>query len=86
MIENNFHLCQGKLKDIVPGYVDKDAGTRGAADYRKDACMDFDSFVAALIRCVLYYNKAWLDEESYQRTPEMIRDGVNAVPLDLCKR
>lgn len=83
VIENNFHLCQGKLKDIVPGYVDKDAGTRGAADYRKDACMDFDSFVAALIRCVLYYNKAWLDEESYQRTPEMIRDGVNAVPLDL---
>ena len=83
VIENNFHICQGKLKDIVPGYVDKDAGTRGAKDYRTEACMDLESFTRGMILCVLLYNKTWMDADSYQRTPEMIRDGVNATPLDL---
>ena len=48
----------------------------------KAAC-DYGTFMKALILCILKYNSSWLDEDTYQRTPEMIRDHVNADPLDL---
>ncbi len=83
IIEHAFCLAQGSLKDILPGYVDKDAGTRGAEDYRLKAACSYKTFMKALILCILKYNSSWLDEDTYQRTPEMIRDHVNAVPLDL---
>ena len=83
IIEHAFCLAQGALKDILPGYVEKDAGTRGADDYRLKAACDYGTFVKALILCILKYNSSWLDEDTYQRTPEMIRDHVNADPLDL---
>ena len=83
IIEHAFCLAQGALKDILPGYVEKDAGTRGADDYRLKAACDYGTFMKALILCILKYNSSWLDEDTYQRTPEMIRDHVNADPLDL---
>ena len=44
------------FKPYIPGYVEKDAGQRGAKDYRKDACLDLDTFTMILVRIVLYYN------------------------------
>lgn len=84
VIENSFHICQHRLRDIIPGYVEKDSGTRGADDYRANACMDFESFVQGLIRCVLFYNNSKpMDSDSYQVTPEMIRDRILPIPLQL---
>ena len=82
IIEKNFDLINLKLRNIVPGHVEKDAGTRGADDYRQDACVDFDTFVYVVIRSVLFYNNHhYMDY--YEKTPQMRQDKVRPIPLEL---
>jgi hypothetical protein len=84
IIENNFSMLDMKLRYIVPGHVDKDAGQRGSIDRRKEACIDINTFIQMIIRCVLYYNN-YHYMETYDRTPDMIKHGIRAVPRNLWK-
>ena len=82
IIERTFKTFQLTLKPYIPGYVEKDAGQRGAKDYRKDACLDLDTFTMILVRIVLYYNNYhYLD--NYPRTDGMRKENVPSIPLHL---
>ena len=82
IIEKNFDLIHLKLQPITPGYVCKDAGTRGAEDYRKKACLDYKTFVSIVIRIVLFYNN-YHYMETYEKTLAMREHGVRPIPLEL---
>ena len=82
IIEKNFDLIHLKLQPITPGYVCKDAGTRGAQDYRKEACLDYETFVNIVIRIVIFYNNHHY-MEYYEKTLAMREHGVLPIPLEL---
>ena len=82
IIEKTFDLINLRLRYLVPGHVEKDAGTRGAIDRKKEACMDLATFTQVVIRCVLYYNNYWY-MDNYQKTPEMRRHGIRPIPREL---
>lgn len=82
IIENNFNLIDMKLRYIVPGHVDKDAGQRGSIDRKESACMDLRTFTRLIIKCVLFYNNYWY-MESYQKSPLMRSYGVKPIPREL---
>ena len=82
IIENNFNLHHMMMKDIVPGYVDKDAGQRGSKDRKQEACIDLKTFTRLIIRSVLYYNNSHYMAD-YERTPEMREHGVRPIPREL---
>lgn len=82
IIEKTFDLIHLGLQPITPGYVCKDAGTRGAEDYRKNACLDYEAFVSIVIRLVLFYNNYhYMDK--YEKTLAMREHGVRPIPLEL---
>ena len=82
IIERTFRTYQMHLKPYIPGHVEKDAGTRGAKDYRKDACLDLRTFIIIMIKLVLFYNNHHYMAE-YPRTEDMRNSNVPAIPLHL---
>lgn len=82
IIERNFGKLCMRFRDIVPGYVDKDEGIRGAENYRLHACLTIREFTQIVIRCVLFYNNIHLMKK-FTRTVSMIDRGIDAVPLQL---
>lgn len=82
IIERTFKTFQLTLKPFLPGYVDKDAGERGAKDYRRNSCLDLDTFTAILIKCVLFYNNHHYMHK-YQRTEDMRKNNIPAIPAYL---
>jgi hypothetical protein len=84
IIENSFKTLNIRLKDITPGYVDKDDGIRGGHDYRRDACLDFEQFVKIVIHSVLYYNNAHILDQ-YIPGPELRLLNVLPIPRELWK-
>lgn len=82
IIERNFRMMDMKLRYIVPGHVEKDDGQRGSINRRKEACIDIKTFTGMIIRCVLFYNNYHV-MKTYERSPEMIRNGIRAVPRSL---
>ena len=82
IIERTFKTFQLTLRPFLPGYVNKDAGERGAKDYRRNSCLDLETFTAILIRCVLFYNNHHYMHE-YQRTEDMRNNNIPAIPIHL---
>ncbi len=82
IIERVFKTLQLKIRPYIPGYVDKDAGERGAEDYRKKSCLDYESFVAVLIKVILFYNNHHYLEK-YHRTEDMREKGIPSIPIHL---
>lgn len=82
IIERTFKTHQLALRPYVPGYVDRDAGQRGAEDYRKNSCLDLETFTAIMIKVVLYYNNSHY-METYPRTDDMREKKIPAVPREL---
>ncbi len=82
IIERNFAKFHMRFRDIVPGYVDSDAGTRGAEDYRLQAALSLREFTYLIIKCVLFHNNCHLMQK-YARSISMIDKGIMAVPLQL---
>ena len=82
IIENNFSMIDLRLRYIVPGHVDKDDGQRGAINRRQQACIDLKTFIQMVIRSVLYYNNFHY-MTTYERSPDLIRNGIKAIPRDL---
>lgn len=82
IIERTFGVLQLTLRPYVPGYVEKDAGERGATDYRRSSSIDLKTFTAILIKAVLFYNNYHYLTE-YSRTGDMRKNGIPAIPLHL---
>ena len=82
IVEKTFDMINLKLHYIVPGHVEKDDGQRGAVNRRKEACLDLNTFIQLLIRCVLFYNNHWYMED-YTRTPGMREHGIRPIPREL---
>ncbi len=81
-MEKQFDIVQKKVKPFLPGYVDKDFQERGARDYRLDAKLTLEQFTQIMIKQILKYNTSHY-LESYTRDEDMIRDGIEPIPLQL---
>ena len=82
VIESVFNSLNIHLHYLIPGHVDKDAGERGSVDRKKEACLDLNTFIRIVIRCVLFYNNKWYMEK-YKKTPEMRLHQIKTIPLEL---
>lgn len=81
IVERNFRLLNDKCIRWIPGAVYPREG-RGGPDYRLDAVLTLQEFRHLMIRCILAHNHGhympW-----YQMDEYMIRDRVDAFPIDL---
>ncbi|WP_308388904.1 DDE-type integrase/transposase/recombinase [Acidithiobacillus sp. AMEEHan] len=82
IVEQRFRLIPARFKAYVAGYVATDFRERGAKDYRLDATLDIDQFTRIILYCILYYNNQHVLKD-YEKTPDMIADGVQAIPSEL---
>ena len=82
IVEQRFRLIPARFKAYVAGYVAPDFQERGARDYRLDATLDIDQFTRIVLYCILYYNNQHLLRD-YEKSSDMIADGVQAIPSDL---
>lgn len=82
IIERTFKTFNLTLRPYIPGHVDKDAGERGAKDYRLASCLDLETFTAIMIKVVLFYNNNHYLKD-YQRTDDMREKNIPAIPLHL---
>ncbi|WP_236587568.1 Mu transposase C-terminal domain-containing protein [Tumebacillus amylolyticus] len=84
IVEQYFDTHQERVKPFLPGYVEKDFGERGSQDYRLAAKLTIEQFTQIMIKQVLYHNnKHYLNE--YIRDEDMIRDGVEPIPIEIWK-
>lgn len=82
IVEKHFDLIQKRVKPFLPGYVDTDFQERGARDYRLDAVLTLEDFSKIIIKQLIFYNtKHYL--KGYDREPDIIRDNIEPVPLNL---
>lgn len=85
-VEKTFDCIQKKYKPLLYGcgVIEKNTSGRCAPDYRLDARLDIDEFTAVIIQCVLYYNAGRIIE-TISRTPEMVRDELVPIPINIWK-
>ncbi|MDA2093781.1 Mu transposase C-terminal domain-containing protein [Bacillus cereus] len=81
IVERALGMVQQKAKSFIPGYVDKDFGTRGSEDYRIKAVLNIDDFRKYIIEYIRKYNQSTL--QNYELSKEMIRDNVLPIPIKL---
>ena len=84
IVEQYFNTTNETALTRLPGHVKPDMAKRGGKDYRLDAKLDIQQLTKILIECVLHHNNHHL-LETYERTAEMIADGVVPIPLELWK-
>lgn len=82
IVERRFGLIHAMLSPHVPGFVRPDFRERGAEDYRRQAELTLHELTQAVIRCILQHNNHHRIED-YPLLPEMIADGVPAVPAEM---
>jgi hypothetical protein len=82
IIEQYFNTTNETALTRLPGHVKPDARERGGKDYRLDAKLDINQLTKILIQCVLHHNNHHL-LETYERTEDMIADGVVPIPLEI---
>lgn len=82
IVENQFNLINQKVKPIVPGTFDRELlNSRVGPEYRLDARLDIEQFTAIMILYIVRHNRRYM--RSYDLDPQMIADGVKAIPLEL---
>ena len=81
IIERHFHLTNVDMAHL-PGKMGKDFGQRCAADYRLNARLTLNEFIAIIIHYVLLYNNYHYLEE-YGKTMQMRQMRIRPVPRDL---
>ncbi|WP_026659824.1 DDE-type integrase/transposase/recombinase [Butyrivibrio sp. AC2005] len=86
VVEKFFDLIQSKYKPILKGkgVIEPDFRSRGAHDYRKDACLTLDDFNKIILRCIFHYNAEWLIE-GFPMTEDMIQEGIKPYASQLFK-
>lgn len=82
IVERFFRTVQGKVKPLLPGYIDVDFHQRGGTDYRLDAKLDLYQFTQLIIECVLYYNNQHL-LRNYEWDEMMIEDDIDLKSISL---
>jgi hypothetical protein len=82
IIEQYFNTTNETALVRLPGHVKKNYGERGSKDYRLDAKLDIHQLTKILIECVRQHNSSHL-LETYERTADMIADGVVPIPIEL---
>jgi hypothetical protein len=84
IVEQYFNTTNETALTRLPGHVKPDMMERGGKDYRLDAKLDIQQLTKILIECVLHHNNHHL-LEGYERTADMIADGVVPIPLEIWK-
>ena len=82
IVEQYFNTTNETALTRLPGHVKPDMAQRGGKDYRLDAIFDIQQLTKILIECVLHHNNNHL-LETYERTAEMIADGVAPIPVEI---
>jgi len=82
VIEQLFHSIDTKTTVYLPGHVKPDMARRGGRDYRLDAKLDIRQLTTVIIQCVLNHNNGHF-LEGYERTEDMIADGIKPIPVEL---
>jgi hypothetical protein len=83
IIESNFNVLNKTVIDDLPGSV-KGKKERGEEDERLKACLTLTELYQLLIRVFRKYNNSHYIKD-YPLTEDMIRDGVQPIPVDLWK-
>ena len=83
VVEVFFNLLQQYLAPFLPGAVQKDFNSRGVKDYRKQAVLNIKEYTRILVRCIIYYNKRYLNK--YPLTKDMINQNVPPIPSEIFK-
>ncbi|WP_029326688.1 Mu transposase C-terminal domain-containing protein [Bacillus coahuilensis] len=82
IVEQYIYRAEERIKSLLPGYVHKDAGERGAPDYRKEAVLTIEDYTKIIIEGILNYNQNhWI--EDYPVTKDMLKDNVKPIPNEL---
>jgi len=81
IIEQHFHLINVDLAHL-PGKMGKDYGERCTEDYRLNARLTLNEFIAIIIHYVLLYNNHHY-MESYGKTLQMRQMSIRPIPRDL---
>jgi hypothetical protein len=84
IVEQYFNTTNETALVRLPGHVKADMSERGGHDYRHDAILDIHQLTRILIECVLQHNNHHL-LNTYERTADMITDGVVPIPLEIWK-
>ena len=82
IVEQYFNTTNETALTRLPGYVKPDMALRGGKDYRLDAILDIQQLTKIIIECVLHHNNKYL-LETYERTADMIADGVVPIPVEI---
>ena len=83
-VERFFGLIQGYYKSLLrgKGVIEMDVGTRGAHDYRKDACLNLRAFEAIILRCIVHYNRERI-LANFPYTQQMLDAKIPPHPSDV---
>jgi len=82
IVESNFGISKAKAIKWVPGEVRQ--RSPGEKDHRLDATLDLRDFIQILIHYVLERNNSHrLDSSTYIMEKDMLRDGVEPIPVEL---
>lgn len=81
IVERSFRTINTKIKHKTPGAIQKEFRERGDRDYRLDAILTLDEFIAIIIKMIIYHNNKLIDKYPMQK--EMIKDEVPPIPIKL---
>ncbi|RXI48177.1 transposase [Clostridium tetani] len=81
IVERSFRTINTKIKHKTPGAIQKEFRERGDRDYRLDAILTLDEFIAIIIKMIIYHNNKLIDKYPMQK--EMIKDEVTPIPIKL---
>jgi transposase InsO family protein len=83
-VERFFGLIQGYYKHLLrgKGVIEADVGTRGAHDYRQDACLNLRAFEAIILHCIVHYNRERI-LANYPYTQPMLDAQIPPHPSDV---
>lgn len=83
LIERQFGLLTNEVvKPMLPGAVDKDFGKRGTRDHRLSGKLTLREFQQIIMRYIIYFNNHYV-LEGFVRDEEMIKEGVEPIPVKL---
>ncbi|TKH84329.1 Mu transposase C-terminal domain-containing protein [Bacillus cereus] len=81
IVERALGILQQNAKPLLPGYVEKNFGKRGAPDYRLKAVLTIQDIRKIIIEYIRMYNQKIL--EHYELSEEMLRDQVVPTPNNI---
>ncbi|MDA1924757.1 MULTISPECIES: integrase catalytic domain-containing protein [Bacillus cereus group] len=81
IVERALGVLQQSAKPLLPGYVEKNFGKRGAPDYRLSAALTIQDIRKIIIEYIKMYNQKTL--EHYELNEAMLRDQVIPTPNNI---